>query len=179
MGNPFLPGMVGCGVEPWCGPAPAAGAPAPPSVAGYLPGLESPEIAAGMRRWRDRYDDRLRRADWLEEIRPRIIERARGRCERCKCRTDDWEVHHLNYDRLGCERDSDLQALCPACHPAADAERRAAAYADALERAEAALEEARFRGWCLHEYGECEPPAEAWERFEEFSERMDAREACE
>jgi hypothetical protein len=28
----------------------------------------------------------------------------------------DLHVDHLNYQHLGCERDEDLQALCPRCH---------------------------------------------------------------
>lgn len=32
-------------------------------------------------------------------------------------------MHHLTYDRLGNEQDSDLQALCKPCHKIADQER--------------------------------------------------------
>jgi HNH endonuclease len=37
------------------------------------------------------------------------------RCENCG---EPWslQVHHLTYDRLGHERDSDLLVLCRACH---------------------------------------------------------------
>ena len=46
-------------------------------------------------------------------------------CERCgrSKYSRPLTVHHLNYDRLGHEKDSDLQVLCPPCHEEADAER--------------------------------------------------------
>jgi hypothetical protein len=176
MAHPFLPGAIGFGCEPWRGPEPL-GAPAPPAVPGWLPGLQSPEVAEGVRRFSEDYLSRLRRADWAGEIRPRIIARAAGVCERCGARTHAFEVHHLDYSRLGHEDDSDLQALCPACHPEADSERREAACAAALERAEEALENARFRGWCEAVYGGGEPPPDAWERFEVLQEMKDFEEA--
>jgi 5-methylcytosine-specific restriction endonuclease McrA len=43
---------------------------------------------------------------------------AGGTCQRCG-RAPAREAHHLTYDRLGFERDDDLQALCKACHRAA------------------------------------------------------------
>ena len=36
-------------------------------------------------------------------------------CNMCP-RTDEIEVHHVSYDRLGHERDEDLKALCVRCH---------------------------------------------------------------
>lgn len=52
----------------------------------------------------------------------RLRKKRGNRCERCGSglRT---EVHHLNYDHLGHERDEDLQIVCKQCHPAADRER--------------------------------------------------------
>ena len=50
---------------------------------------------------------------------------VRGRqCERCK-KGDYLQLHHLNYDRLGHELDSDLQLLCVKCHKKADQHREA------------------------------------------------------
>ena len=34
------------------------------------------------------------------------------------------ETHHLNYDRFGCERMTDLRVLCKPCHDEADEKRR-------------------------------------------------------
>ncbi|HXE67478.1 MAG TPA: HNH endonuclease [Rhodanobacteraceae bacterium] len=45
-------------------------------------------------------------------------------CQRCKRKfhPSELDVHHLNYERLGHERPSDLQVLCSnKCHPMADA----------------------------------------------------------
>ena len=165
--------MAGAGAEAWRGPAPATGGASPPppaSVPGFLPGFEDPEMIAGARRLSDEYRARLARADWREEYRPRIIKRAAGFCERCKRRADVFEVHHLNYDRLGCELDSDLQALCPACHPIADEERRAAFRRKAEMALDEAREEASFVRFCRKEYGEGEPPEEAREEYQEARE---------
>ena len=46
-----------------------------------------------------------------------------AKCEECGGRTS-LEVHHLNYDRLGCELPGDLKILCYRCHREADARRR-------------------------------------------------------
>ena len=51
------------------------------------------------------------------------------RCERCGQRAQRLELHHLNYDRLGRERPTDVELLCGGagrCHEQADRERRAA-----------------------------------------------------
>ncbi len=49
----------------------------------------------------------------------------RGRiCEMCGRSDRALEVHHKNYDRLGCELDDDLLIVCrDECHPQADRER--------------------------------------------------------
>lgn len=51
-----------------------------------------------------------------------VLDRASGNCERCGRRAR-LDVHHLHYLSLGCERPSDLEALCPECHEQADEER--------------------------------------------------------
>ena len=54
-------------------------------------------------------------SDWWYYRRWKAIKRARFRCERCKKET--WlQVHHKSYERLGCELDKDLEALCRKCH---------------------------------------------------------------
>lgn len=45
------------------------------------------------------------------------LDRAGGKCERCT-ETENLEVHHITYDRLGYERPQDLQVLCNPCHAA-------------------------------------------------------------
>lgn len=42
--------------------------------------------------------------------------RDKHKCRDCGER--GWEVHHLTYDRLGFELDSDLVTLCRDCHGA-------------------------------------------------------------
>lgn len=61
-------------------------------------------------------------AAWKSK-RAKIIAREKCRCRHCH-RSGRLEVHHLNYDRLGHERLSDLVALCPKCHRAADIARK-------------------------------------------------------
>lgn len=49
--------------------------------------------------------------------RNRALKDAGYRCSRCPSKRD-LEVHHLTYERLGGERDSDLAVLCAGCHRA-------------------------------------------------------------
>jgi hypothetical protein len=51
--------------------------------------------------WRRRRDARIRQAD--------------HRCERCAAK-QALQVHHVHYERLGEERDTDLEVLCRGCH---------------------------------------------------------------
>ena len=71
------------------------------------------------------YDKYLRSAKWrnISTAMKRYVDFT---CQRCKTKfhPSELDVHHLNYDRLGRERPSDLQVLCRAkCHPIADAQR--------------------------------------------------------
>jgi 5-methylcytosine-specific restriction endonuclease McrA len=83
-------------------------------------------------------------SDAWKDIRAAALERAGWRCQRCHSR-GPLEVHHLTYERLGNEADSDLQALCGACHEKADREREAATAARQWE--------ARINGWARAKYG--------------------------
>ncbi len=47
--------------------------------------------------------------------RRRFIAKYGRICNRCRS-TRNIEVHHRNYDRLGRERDRDLEVLCRVCH---------------------------------------------------------------
>lgn len=71
----------------------------------------------------DTYRAYLRSPEW-RQARQRILSRAGLRCERCNSYGDGLDVHHLRYDNLGHEPDSDLEVLCWKCHKAADRERR-------------------------------------------------------
>lgn len=57
----------------------------------------------------------MRSALW-RATRSRVIDSAGWQCSVCKRRSTKLQVHHLTYDRLGCERDEDLAVLCARCH---------------------------------------------------------------
>ena len=167
---------AGWGVSPWEGPRPSAGQILAPAAApGFLPGLDAPALSPEARRWSEDYRARLAAADWREEIRPQILARARGRCERCECRSEVLEVHHRHYASFWRELPEDLEALCPACHDWADEERRANVERLAAE----ALEMAQFRGFCFRAFGDVPPPADAWEQFDRWLDGKEERERWE
>lgn len=57
------------------------------------------------------------------------------KCARCGCTSGVFHVHHLDYDRLGNERLTDVQIVCNECHPRADQERARKNESRAEERA--------------------------------------------
>lgn len=61
-----------------------------------------------------RYADYLRSFEW-RKTRNRALKRAGYSCQRCSARRD-LQVHHLTYERLGREWDSDLEVVCRECH---------------------------------------------------------------
>lgn len=65
------------------------------------------------------YKSHLQSPQW-REVRGQVLRRANYQCERCGTRNTGLQVHHRNYLRLGRERLSDLEALCPDCHKVAD-----------------------------------------------------------
>jgi len=81
-------------------------------------------------------------------LRRQVLERCRGRCERCRRRPVD-EVHHLTYVRLGREWLGDLEGLCKPCHARADAERAAVT----AQRQQDARWAARLDAWAGKRYG--------------------------
>jgi len=122
------------------------------------------------------YDYVLASERWAR-LRTRLLVARGRRCERCGVleAARDLDLHHLTYDRLGFERDDDLQVVCRPCHYLADREREAAA----RRRAEGALYEARLHGWASKRYGEdwywhCDPH-EVGEAFDAWLERHDDR----
>lgn len=62
----------------------------------------------------DRYIEYLQSDHW-KDVRRRAIERANFHCIICG-NTQDLEVHHNSYDRLGGEHVDDLAVLCTKCH---------------------------------------------------------------
>lgn len=113
------------------------------------------------------------------ELRLRLLRERGERCERCH---KTWapgfktslELHHLTYERLGHERDGDVQLVCKGCHESADIERAK----DARERSEHALGVARLNGWASKKYGDNwnECTMDERERIaEEFDEWLEQR----
>lgn len=80
-------------------------------------------IESGFRDGRDRdpeaarmpYAEYLQTPHWREK-RARAMARCGGQCQRCYRRDLGLHVHHMTYDRLGCEAESDLMVLCGLCH---------------------------------------------------------------
>jgi hypothetical protein len=62
-----------------------------------------------------RYADYLRTDHW-RETRERALMRAGHQCKRCEATDRRLDVHHLSYERLGRELESDLTVLCSICH---------------------------------------------------------------
>lgn len=102
------------------------------------------------------------------------IGRAFNRCARCgqQFHIENLEVHHLDYERLGRERDEDLMVVCKSCHPFED-EKRA-------QRTRSRKEFRRVDGWARKKYGE---DWEDWKNYddveEEFYEWLERKEERE
>lgn len=62
------------------------------------------------------YESYLQSPMWAAK-RERALMLAGGACQDCG-RRKATDAHHLTYDRLGRERDTDLLALCAGCHAA-------------------------------------------------------------
>lgn len=64
--------------------------------------------------WWDWYNEYLRSEEW-QARRQAVLERADWHCEDCGAEVAT-HAHHHTYSRVGRERLSDLEALCPSCH---------------------------------------------------------------
>lgn len=66
------------------------------------------------------YDEYMQSRRW--QTRKYKLFKKRGYvCEMCGASDVPLDVHHKNYDRLGCELDDDLLIVCrDECHPKAD-----------------------------------------------------------
>lgn len=76
--------------------------------------------AAG--RYTQAYLNRIDSVEW-KELKERLMREREGKCERCRRTNVVLELHHIHYETVGYERDTDLSLLCEICHRAADAER--------------------------------------------------------
>jgi 5-methylcytosine-specific restriction endonuclease McrA len=63
------------------------------------------------------YWEYLQTPHW-KTTKARALLRAGGICKRCHATGKRLDVHHLSYDRLGREAESDLKVLCSECHAA-------------------------------------------------------------
>jgi len=73
--------------------------------------------AAEIQRLRDLpYHDGYLKSSWWRRRRHVRLQKAKGKCEKCGAVTSFQDVHHVHYDRLGEERDSDLEVVCRDCH---------------------------------------------------------------
>jgi len=62
-----------------------------------------------------RYSEYLKSDAW-EEKRKLVLKRAKYSCEGCGSEKTSLDVHHLTYERKGCELLTDLVAYCRKCH---------------------------------------------------------------
>jgi 5-methylcytosine-specific restriction endonuclease McrA len=115
------------------------------------------------------YEQHLRSDVW-KSTRRNILARDGYLC--CRCGGIATEVHHRTYERLGHERDEDLESLCPPCHQKADQERASVS----ARRARRALYEARLDGWATKRYGEdWDAHSDTREIEEEFDDWLASR----
>lgn len=82
-------------------------------------------------------------------LRKRLLPKDNA-CAHCKKCGYDLQLHHKTYERLGAERDTDVEFLCPHCHGKADTLREKLS----RQRSSARLYGARLNGWATKVYGE-------------------------
>lgn len=69
------------------------------------------------------YTEYMQSRQWAERKR-RLFEKRGYVCEMCGASGLPLDVHHKNYDRLGCELDDDLLIVChEKCHAKSDRQR--------------------------------------------------------
>ena len=105
--------------------------------------------------WRERYNTVIASKRW-RRLRAKRLEKCNHRCERCGWKKESWDktrtldLHHKTYERLGAEREEDLELVCSLCHEKADRERAA----EGRRRSADALYDAQFDGWATKVYGD-------------------------
>lgn len=60
------------------------------------------------------YQEYLDSFEW-QTTKERILLKRGKRCQVCGSQ-EEIHIHHLTYERLGCEKDEDLMVLCEPCH---------------------------------------------------------------
>ncbi len=65
-----------------------------------------------MNKWE--YIKYLESEHW-QGVRARALNRADDACQECGSEVD-LHVHHLNYENIGNEKDTDLVVICEVCH---------------------------------------------------------------
>ncbi len=83
------------------------------------------------------YSKYIQSEEWKKK-RMVALKAANYKCCRCE-RTENLQVHHLDYKYLYKERLNDVRVLCEKCHPMADAEREY---------------DTAFETYCYKKYGE-------------------------
>jgi hypothetical protein len=63
----------------------------------------------------ERYAEYLKSSEW-KIIRDKKLNTAKYVCDGCGEKSGAMQVHHLNYDRIGCELLTDLASYCIVCH---------------------------------------------------------------
>ena len=114
------------------------------------------------------YLKHLKSANWRKFCKL-ALRAANFACQKCGYGSARLEVHHLNYDRLGREYLTDVQVLCPDCHPKADLERKLAAEARGRER----QEQSAYHTYMMKTYGDGYERDE--DTYEEFREWIDSK----
>lgn len=82
---------------------------------GFRPAWSDP---TGGLPWPDRYAEYLQSYEWLD-LRERVLQRDRYRCTvtgKAAKTGDLLQVHHLTYERVGCELMEDLITVCRSAH---------------------------------------------------------------
>jgi 5-methylcytosine-specific restriction endonuclease McrA len=125
--------------------------------------------------WRAKYREVVNSSRW-KKLRQKFIERQDSKCLRCGWCKVAWdksrnlELHHKTYDRLGEERESDLELVCSVCHELADVQRAR----ESRKRAENKLYDAQFYGWASKVYGDdFQEDEDMHDRFIDWKERKD------
>ena len=77
--------------------------------------VQAPDLYPGSDQWYKDKTKYLKSSLW-QKIKKERLELDGYQC--CSCWTTDepLEIHHLTYDRLGCEQMKDLRSLCRECH---------------------------------------------------------------
>jgi phage terminase large subunit GpA-like protein len=91
------------------------------------------------------YIEYMKSPEWKERCK-RLRRLCGFKCGRCGAMNILLEVHHKTYERLGHERNSDLEVLCARCHKRADQEREKLVNARVYQR--------RVDAWANKVYGD-------------------------